>query len=136
MYLAMERTRSVSNFGLSVVNLYFEDDVDIYFARQVVGERLQEAREQIPEGYGDPRLAPITTGLGEIYQFELRGEPRCRPGEPDTEACYSLMELRSILDWVINYQLRSVPGEWLRHPQPSGRSDSYLFALAAHPGGS
>jgi cobalt-zinc-cadmium resistance protein CzcA len=106
----VEEIRSLTKFGLSVVTVVFEEGTDIYWARQLVSERLAEAREQIPEGYGDPRLAPITTGLGEIYQFELRGEPRCRPGEPDTDACYSLMELRSILDWVINYQLRSVPG--------------------------
>jgi cobalt-zinc-cadmium resistance protein CzcA len=106
----VEEIRSLTKFGLSVVTVVFEEGTDIYWARQLVSERLAEAREQIPEGYGDPRLAPITTGLGEIYHFELRGEPRCGPGEPDTEACYSLMELRSILDWVVNYQLRSVPG--------------------------
>jgi len=106
----VEEIRSLSKFGLSVVTVVFEEGTDIYWARQLVSERLAEAREQIPEGYGDPRLAPITTGLGEIYHFELRGEPRCAPGEADTEACYSLMELRSILDWVVGYQLRSVPG--------------------------
>jgi cobalt-zinc-cadmium resistance protein CzcA len=106
----VQEIRSLSKFGLSVVTVVFEEGTDIYWARQLVSERLAEAREQIPGGYGDPRLAPITTGLGEIYHFELRGEPRCAPGELDTDECYSLMELRSILDWVVNYQLRSVPG--------------------------
>ena len=74
------------------------------------GERLSEAREQIPDGYGEPEMGPISTGLGEIYQFEVKGEPMCAPGGPDTEACYTPMELRTILDWHVNYQLRSVPG--------------------------
>jgi cobalt-zinc-cadmium resistance protein CzcA len=55
-------------------------------------------------------MGPISTGLGEIYQFEVRGEPMCPPGEPDTDACYTPMELRTVLDWYVNYQLRSVPG--------------------------
>ena len=58
------KIRSVSNFGLSVVNIYFEDDLDIYFTRRLVGERLQEAREQIPEGFGEPEMGPISTGMG------------------------------------------------------------------------
>src|SRR6056300_612152 len=58
----IEKIRSVSNFGLSVVNVYFKDDIDLYFARQLVGERIQEAREQIPEGFGEPELGPIATG--------------------------------------------------------------------------
>ncbi len=95
---AIEEVRSVSKFGLSVVTVVFEEGTDIYWARQLVGERLTEAREQIPEGYGEPGMGPISTGLGEIYQFEVRGEN------------HSPMELRSILDWYVNYQLRSVPG--------------------------
>lgn len=95
---AIEEIRSVSKFGLSVVTVVFDEGTDIYWARQLVGERLVEAREQIPEGYGEPEMGPISSGLGEIYQFEVRGEG------------YSLMELRTILDWNINYQLRSVPG--------------------------
>lgn len=102
--------RSVSKFGLSVVTLVFEEGVDIYWARQLVGERLTEAREQIPEGYGDPEMGPIATGLGEIYQFEVRGAPRCLPGQPDTDTCYTPMELRTILDWQVSTALRSVPG--------------------------
>jgi len=106
----VEEIRSVSKFGLSVVTVVFEEGADIYWARQLVGERLTEAREQIPEGYGEPEMGPISSGLGEIYQFEVRGEPMCKPGEPDTDACYSPMELRTTLDWFVNYQLRSVPG--------------------------
>jgi cobalt-zinc-cadmium resistance protein CzcA len=95
---AIEEIRSVSKFGLSVVTVVFEEGTDIYWARQLVGERLVEAREEIPEGYGDPAMGPISTGLGEIYQFEVRGEG------------YTPMELRTVLDWNVNYQLRSVPG--------------------------
>src|SRR3990172_9093078 len=94
----VEEIRSVSKFGLSAVTVVFEEGVDIYWARQLIMERMSEARDAIPEGYGPPEMAPISTGLGEIYQFEVRGEG------------YSPMELRTILDWYINYQLRSVPG--------------------------
>ena len=90
--------RSVSRFGLSSVYIYFEESTDLYFARRLVMERLPEARELIPEGYGTPTMGPISTGLGEIYQFEVRGDG------------YSLMDLRSILDWQIAFRLRSVPG--------------------------
>lgn len=106
----IEEIRSLSKFGLSVVTAVFEEGTDVYWARQLVSERLAEAREDIPEGYGDPALAPITTGLGEIYHFELAGEPRCPAGAPDTDACWSLMELRSILDWIVTPRLRTVPG--------------------------
>ena len=106
----VEEIRSVSKFGLSVVTVVFEEGSDIYWARQLVGERLTEAREQVPEGYGEPEMGPISTGLGEIYQFEVKGEPMCGAQEPDTEDCYTPMELRTILDWNVNYQLRSVPG--------------------------
>jgi len=92
--------RSISNFGLSVVNVYFEDDIDIYFARQVVGERLQEAREQIPEGFGDPQMGPISTGMGLILFYYLE----------DTTGTYSLEELRTIQDWLVKFQLQTVPG--------------------------
>jgi len=102
--------RSVSKFGLSAVTVVFEEGTDIYWARQLVGERLSEARSQIPEGYGEPEMGPISTGLGEIYQFEVKGEPMCDPGDGDTDACYTPMELRTILDWHVNYQLRSVRG--------------------------
>jgi len=106
----IEEIRSVSKFGLSVVTVVFEEGTDIYWSRQLVGERLTAARAQIPEGYGEPEMGPISTGLGEIYQFEVRGEPMCASGELDTDDCYTPMELRTILDWFVNYQLRSVPG--------------------------
>ncbi len=106
----IEEIRSVSKFGLSVVTVVFEEGTDIYWARQLVGERLIEARDQVPEGYGEPAMGPISSGLGEIYQFEVRGEPMCEPGGADTDECYTPMELRTILDWNVNYQLRSVPG--------------------------
>ncbi|HEX2165111.1 MAG TPA: CusA/CzcA family heavy metal efflux RND transporter [Thermoanaerobaculia bacterium] len=106
----VEDLRSLTKFGLSVVTVVFAEGTDVYWARQQVSERLAAAREEIPEGYGEPQLAPITTGLGEIYQFEVAGTPRCARGAPDTDACWSLMELRSILDWIVAPQLRTVPG--------------------------
>ncbi|MEQ1574706.1 MAG: CusA/CzcA family heavy metal efflux RND transporter, partial [Vicinamibacterales bacterium] len=90
--------RSISRFGLSSVYIYFEEGMDLYFVRRLVMERLPEAREAIPEGFGVPSMGPISTGLGEIYQFEVRGKGK------------SLMELRTILEWDIAFRLRSVPG--------------------------
>jgi cobalt-zinc-cadmium resistance protein CzcA len=106
----LEEVRSLSKFGLSSVTIVFEEGTDIYFARQLVAERLAEARQVVPEGYGSPSMGPISTGLGEIYQFTVEGDPMCPPGELDAEGCYTPMELRTILDWYIAYQLRSVPG--------------------------
>lgn len=97
----VDEIRSVSQFGLSVVTIVFEEGTDIYWARQQVSERLQTARESIPEGIPAPKLGPIATGLGEIYQFELRAKPGYS---------FSLSQLREVLDWVVAYQLRSVPG--------------------------
>lgn len=105
----VEEIRSVSKFGLSVVTVVFEEGTDIYWARQLVGERLNSAREQIPAGYGSPELGPISTGLGEIFQFEVKGSPMCEGG-PDTDACFTPMELRSILDWNVAFRLRAVQG--------------------------
>jgi len=96
----VERIRSISNFGLSVVNIYFKDGTDIYFARQVVNERLQEVRAEIPEGFGTPQLGPISTGMGLILFYYL----------DDTTGKYSLTELRTIQDWLIKYHLQTVPG--------------------------
>ncbi len=96
----VEKVRSVSNFGLSVVNIYFEDGLDIYFCRQVVSERLAEAREQIPEGFGEPGMGPISTGMGLVLFYYL----------DDTTGERSLEELRSIQDWVIKFNLQTVPG--------------------------
>ena len=96
----LKNMRSVSNFGLSVVNIYFEDGTDVYFARQVVGERLAEASGNIPDGFGDPKMGPISTGLGIILYFRLEDETGSR----------SLVEMREIQDWIIKYQLQTVPG--------------------------
>jgi len=106
----LEEVRSVSKFGLSAVTIVFEEGTDIYFARQLVAERLAEARDAIPRSYGMPRMGPISTGLGEIYQFTVRGDPMCPEDDPDIDDCYTPMELRTLLDWYIAYQLRSVPG--------------------------
>src|SRR3990172_4911593 len=70
----LQELRSVSRFGLSVVTVVVKDHVDVYFAPQLVGERLLAAKEQIPPGFGAPQLGPVTTGLGEVYQFVVRGE--------------------------------------------------------------
>lgn len=96
----IQKIRSVSNFGLSVVNIYFEDAMDLYFARQLVNERLFEAREQIPEGFGEPELGPIATGMGLVLFYYLE----------DTTGKRSLEELRSIQDWIVKFQLQNVPG--------------------------
>lgn len=105
----LEEIRSVSKFGLSAVTVVFTEGTDIYRARQLVSERLTEAREAVPPGYGEPEMGPIATGLGEIFQFEVRGEPMCEPGT-DSPDCYTPMELRTTLDWFVSYQLKSVPG--------------------------
>lgn len=106
----IEELRSVSKFGLSVVTVVFEEGTDIYWARQLVSERLTDARGEIPDGYGEPGLGPISSGLGEIYQFEVKTDSPCAPDGPDTDECMTPMELRTLLDWFVNYQLRSVPG--------------------------
>ena len=90
--------RSVSRFGLSAVTVYFEEGMDIYFCRRLVMERLPRARQAIPPGFGNPEMGPISTGLGEVFQFEVKGQG------------FSLMQLRTILDWDIALKLRSVPG--------------------------
>ena len=90
--------RSVSRFGLSAVYIYFEENLDLYFVRRLVMERLPDAREAIPAGLGTPSMGPISSGLGEIFQFEVRGKG------------LSLMDLRSVLEWDIAFKLRSVPG--------------------------
>lgn len=92
--------RSVSNFGLSVVSIYFEEGTDIYFARQVVGEKLPAAREAIPEGFGRPQMGPISTGQGLVLYYNLL----------DTKDQYSLEEMRTMQDWIVKYNLQTVPG--------------------------
>ena len=99
----LKHMRSFSRFGLSLITLVFEDDVPIFTARQQVSERLQEARERIPAGIGSPALGPVSTGLGEIYQYVLRPAP-------GFESAYGPEELRTIQDWIVRRQLLTVPG--------------------------
>ena len=106
----VEQVRSLSRFGLSAVTVVFEEGTDIYFARQMIAERLSAVREAIPQGYGSPDMGPISSGLGEIYQFEVRGEPMCQKGSPDTPDCFTPMELRTVLDWYLAFQLRPLTG--------------------------
>src|SRR5215210_1841269 len=102
----LEYTRSVSRYGLSQVTAVFKDGTDTYFARQLVNERIQEVKGKLPPGI-ESSMGPITTGLGEIYMFLVRAEPgaKTEKGEP-----YTPMELRTLQDWVIKPQLRTVPG--------------------------
>ncbi len=97
----IEEIRSVSKFGLSAVTVVFDDSVNIYFARQLVLERLSQAREQIPESIGAPEMGPISTGLGEIYQYELKAAKG---------SSYDAMALRTVQDWSVRRQLLGVPG--------------------------
>ncbi|NMG32635.1 efflux RND transporter permease subunit, partial [Aromatoleum evansii] len=102
----LEETRSLSRYGLSQVTVVFKDGTDIYFARQLVNERIQEARSKLPPGLA-PGLGPIATGLGEIYMWTVEAEDGAR--KPDGTA-YTPMDLREIQDWIIKPQLRTVPG--------------------------
>ncbi len=99
----LEEMRSISRFGLSVITVVFDDKVDIYFARQLVIEKLREAEENIPKGLGKPELAPVSTGLGEIYQYIIH------PKE-GSEDKYSPMDLRTMQDWIVARQLYGTPG--------------------------
>ena len=95
--------RSISRFGLSVVTVVFEESTDIYLARQLVSEYLREAGENIPDGLGTPVMAPISTGLGEIYQYVVRPEEVY-------EDQYSATDLRTIQDWIVRRQLSGIAG--------------------------
>ncbi|MBX0334663.1 CusA/CzcA family heavy metal efflux RND transporter [Pontibacter sp. HSC-14F20] len=95
--------RSVSRFGLSVITVVFKDEVDQYLARQMITERLGDAARQIPAEMGTPELAPVTTGLGEIYQYVL-------VTDPESDKKYSPTELRTIQDWIVRRQLLGTPG--------------------------
>ncbi|MDZ7691782.1 MAG: CusA/CzcA family heavy metal efflux RND transporter [Balneolaceae bacterium] len=99
----VKEMRSVSKLGLSVVTIVFEENMGTYLPRQLVSEQLKEAEEQIPGHMGTPKMAPITTGLGEIYQYIL-------DVEPGYEDQYDAMELRSIQDWIVRRQLSGIPG--------------------------
>lgn len=95
--------RSISRFGLSVVTIVFEEDMGMYLPRQLIAEKIQSAKEKIPEGFGSPEMGPITTGLGEIYQYTL-------DVQPDHKDKYTLRELRTIQDWIVKRQLSGIPG--------------------------
>lgn len=99
----LKNYRSFSRFGLSLITIVFEDNVDIYWARQQVSERLAMVQRNIPPSFGSPELAPITTGLGEIFQYTLTAQK-------GYESKYSLSELRSIQDWLVRKQLLGVKG--------------------------
>ncbi|MDT0677269.1 CusA/CzcA family heavy metal efflux RND transporter [Autumnicola musiva] len=95
--------RSVSRFGLSVVTIVFDDELGTYLPRQLVAEKLNAVKEEIPEGFGKPSMGPISTGLGEIYQYTLEVEE-------EYKAEYSPTELRTIQDWIVRRQMAMVPG--------------------------
>ena len=103
---ALEYTRSVSRYGLSQVTAVFHDGTDIYFARQLINERLQEIKSKLPPGI-EPQMGPIATGLGEIFMYTVETKPDAKSPEGKP---YSSLELRTIHDWIIRPQLRTVPG--------------------------
>ncbi|SEL39183.1 cobalt-zinc-cadmium resistance protein CzcA [Roseateles sp. YR242] len=133
----LQQTRSLSRYGLSQVTVIFQDGTDLYFARQLVNERIQSVRDQLPSGVS-PNIGPISTGLGEIYLWTVESEPGAK--KPDGEP-YTPTDLREIQDWVIKPQLRNVAGvteintmggyakEYHVAPDP-GRLSSYGLALA------
>ena len=102
----LDYTRSISRYGLSQVTVVFEDGTDIYFARQRVGERLQEVRAELPPGL-EPELGPIATGLGEIFSFILSVAPGARRADGTP---YDTTDLHTVMDWVVRPQLARVPG--------------------------
>lgn len=93
----VQNIRSVSSYALSIVSVYFEDGTDVYWARQLVSQRIPEARDQLPGQAGNPVLGPVATGLGLVYLYVLEGEG------------HSTMELRTLQDWLVKYELKSVP---------------------------
>lgn len=95
--------RSISRFGLSVVTIVFEEDMGMFLPRQLIAEKIQSAKEKIPAEFGSPEMGPITTGLGEIYQYIL-------DVEPEHKDKYSLADLRTIQDWIVKRQLSGIPG--------------------------
>ncbi|WP_040254486.1 CusA/CzcA family heavy metal efflux RND transporter [Psychroserpens mesophilus] len=99
----VQEIRSVSKFGLSVVTIVFDDDIGTYLPRQLIAEKIKSASEKIPEGFGTPEMGPITTGLGEIYQYILDVEPEFKDD-------YTAQDLRTIQDWIVKRQLSGIPG--------------------------
>ncbi|MEH6514503.1 MAG: CusA/CzcA family heavy metal efflux RND transporter, partial [Maribacter arcticus] len=99
----VKEIRSVSKFGLSVVTIVFDDDLGTYLPRQLITEKIASASEKIPKGFGTPQMGPITTGLGEIYQYVLEVEPEYKDE-------YTVTDLRTIQDWIVKRQLSGIPG--------------------------
>ena len=99
----VKEIRSISKFGLSVVTIVFEDDLGTYLPRQLIAEKIKSASEKIPAGFGTPEMGPITTGLGEIYQYTLEVSPEFKNN-------YSVTDLRTIQDWVVKRQLSGIKG--------------------------
>ncbi len=99
----IEEVRSISRFGLSVITVVFKENVDIYFARQLIGEKLKEAEEAIPANTGRPEMAPVSTGLGEVYQYIIHPKK-------GSEHKYSAKDLRTMQDWIVARQLIGTPG--------------------------
>ncbi len=99
----IEEMRSFSRFGLSVITIVFKENVNIYFARQLISEKLKTAEEQIPKGMGSPEMGPVTTGLGEIYQYVIHPKK-------GSESKYSAMDLRTMQDWIVGRQLTGISG--------------------------
>jgi cobalt-zinc-cadmium resistance protein CzcA len=102
----LENTRSQSRYGLSQVTVIFKDGTNIYFARQLVNERIQQVRDQLPAGI-ETAMGPVSTGLGEIYMFTVEARPEARKTSGEA---YTPSDLRTIQDWIIRPQLRTVPG--------------------------
>jgi len=102
---SVKQIKSTSAFGMAVIYVYFNDDIDMYFARQIVSERLNEALSQLPELPKPPSLGPISTGLGQIFIYYLTIEPDVDTGQKDPTTY-----LREINDWLVKYQLQTVPG--------------------------
>ena len=96
----VEEVRSISLFGLSYVGVYFKDNVDIYFARRLVGEKLQEAKARLPQGYGEPMLGPNSSGLGQVFWYTIES----------ADKKLSLMDLRTLHDWTVRLIMRTAPG--------------------------
>ena len=99
----VQEIRSVSKFGLSVVTIVFDESLGTYLPRQLIAEKIGEASENIPEGFGKPTMGPVTTGLGEIYQYIL-------DVEPEYKERYTITDLRTIQDWIVKRQLSGIPG--------------------------
>jgi cobalt-zinc-cadmium resistance protein CzcA len=99
----VKEIRSISKFGLSVVTIVFEDNMGTYLPRQLIAEKIKSAEEKIPAGFGSPFMGPVSTGLGEIYQYILDVKPEFKDK-------YSITDLRTIQDWIVKRQLSGIPG--------------------------